>query len=428
MQIKRSDLVLRPDCRRVILKSFVISDINRVKKIVRRITTLDKAEVAVQLNIIKTEFSARHPDLIGFFKTRFNQIRPLVEPELKFSEDQRLLIGAYFSHEYAIESAALFNPSIVWHPDQTNLNPGERRFILSLRATGEGHISSITFRTGTFDLSNNIRLDDPGDFIMLPTVREKRTDEDTRKRHNKSARPVNELFFDKRFDLSERVIFPLTESESNGIEDARFVEFRTDDLPLYYATYTAYDGKTIRPRLIETKDFLTFRIYDLEGPAIRNKGLALFPQKINGQYAMLSRQDNENNLIMFSDNLFTWSKTEILQEPVFPWEFIQLGNCGSPLKTEAGWLVLSHGVGAMRKYTIGAFLLDLNDPRKLIGRSSRPLISPNEKEREGYVPNVVYSCGAIIHQEQLIIPYAMSDSACTFASVSLAEILNDLSR
>jgi predicted GH43/DUF377 family glycosyl hydrolase len=224
--------------------------------------------------------------------------------------------------------------------------------------------------------------------------------------------------------LSERVLFPVTPSQRNGIEDARFVLFQNEDgKRVYYATYTAYDGKLVLPQFLETPDFLNFKFITLNGSAVQNKGMALFPEKINGHYAMLGRQNHGNIYLMFSDHLHFWHKAQLLLEPKFPWEFLQMGNCGSPLKTEAGWLVLSHGVGAMRKYCIGAFLLDLNDPAKVIGRLREPLIKPNQNEREGYVPNVVYSCGSLLYNGRLILPYAMSDSATTFATVSLGDIL-----
>jgi predicted GH43/DUF377 family glycosyl hydrolase len=227
--------------------------------------------------------------------------------------------------------------------------------------------------------------------------------------------------------LSERIIFPSTPAEINGIEDARFVQFQYDDGRMtYYATYTAYDGEVILPQLLETPDFLHFEIHTLNGPAVQNKGMALFPRKINGLYVMLSRQDNENIFLMYSDQIHFWYAKEVLLKPTYPWEFVQLGNCGSPIETEAGWLVLSHGVGPMRKYAIGAFLLDLRDPSQVIGRLREPLLSPNEDEREGYVPNVVYSCGGLIHGRELIIPYAISDYATTFATVSLDELLTEL--
>jgi predicted GH43/DUF377 family glycosyl hydrolase len=233
-----------------------------------------------------------------------------------------------------------------------------------------------------------------------------------------------EVHFPPDSRLSERVLFPVTPSQSNGIEDARFVLFQDDDgSRTYYATYTAYDGKFVLPQFIETPDFLHFKFITLNGRAVQNKGMALFPRKINGRYAMLGRQDQENLYLMFSDDLHFWNTAQPLLQPAFPWEFIQLGNCGSPIETEAGWLVLSHGVGAMRKYCIGAFLLDRHDPAKVIGRLREPLIKPDENEREGYVPNVVYSCGSLVFERQLIVPYAMSDYATTFATLPLDEVL-----
>jgi predicted GH43/DUF377 family glycosyl hydrolase len=387
------------------------------------------------------------------------------------------LLGAYFSHEYSLEASALFNPSIVPHPDQSDLPRGSLRFILSLRATGEGHISSITFRTGFLDKHCTITINPPtryclepaqvpnasyekslfdrklhelglaGDFSrqalqglrdsftmeelrtsILGTVKQLRArDQETQAAARKIlmlAQSNYEVQFAPDSRLSERVLFPTTPSQSNGIEDARFVLFHNEDgTRTYYATYTAYDGKLILPQFIETPDFLHFKFITLNGPAVQNKGMALFPRKINGRYAMLGRQDSENLYIMFSDHLHFWHATQPLLKPKFPWEFIQLGNCGSPIETAAGWLVLSHGVGPMRKYCIGAFLLDRDDPAKVIGRLREPLIKPNENEREGYVPNVVYSCGSLLHGRQLIIPYAMSDYATTFATLSLNDVL-----
>jgi predicted GH43/DUF377 family glycosyl hydrolase len=393
------------------------------------------------------------------------------------SEERQLLLGAYFSHEYSLEAAALFNPSIVPHPDQSDLPAGALRFILSLRATGEGHISSITFRTGVLSPRGKISINTPtryclepeqvpnasyerslfelklqelglvGDFsrqvlqevgnsFTLDELRASlgRTAKQFRARSQESAAAARKIMtlaqsnYEVQFALdsrvSERVLFPTTPSQSNGIEDARFVRFQHDDgAHTYYATYTAYDGKMILPQFIETQDFLHFKFITLNGPAVQNKGMALFPRKINGRYAMLSRQDYENIYIMFSDHLHFWHATQLLLKPAFSWEFIQMGNCGSPIETDAGWLVLSHGVGPMRKYCLGAFLLDRDDPTKVIGRLREPLIKPNENEREGYVPNVVYSCGSLLHGGRLVIPYAMSDYATTFATLSLDEVL-----
>jgi predicted GH43/DUF377 family glycosyl hydrolase len=369
---------------------------------------------------------------------------------------------------------------MVWHPDQSDLPEGSRRFILSLRATGEGHISSITFRSGVIDKENKINIDTPSRYVatsenITNSVYEKKlferklieldlindfannvlssledifsiTDLENcitilmRPFRNKggenelTAKGIlslavsnYEIQYNPDQRLSERIIFPHSPSEINGIEDARFVEFTDEDgQRIYYATYSAYDGKVVFPQLLETKDFLHFKMSTLNGPEVKNKGMALFPRKINGLYAMISRQDNENIFLMYSDLLHFWYTKQLILKPTYPWEFVQLGNCGSPIETEAGWLVLSHGVGAMREYSIGAFLLDKNDPSIVIGRLDEPLLTTNGKEREGYVPNVVYSCGSAIHGDELIIPYAMSDHASSIAKVSISELLQKL--
>ena len=377
-----------------------------------------------------------------------------------------------------MESEALFKPCMIPHPDQTGLEPGALRFILSLRATGEGHISSIVFRTGIVHPDLRIEVFTPTGFLSEPRqipnpeyekelFRRKLaelglTGEFTRRVMNRLgeafaleelrtalkaeqfrlpdgmspedqnasqgvwmlARSNYEVQFDPGQEISERVIFPVTPSQRNGIEDARFVCFRNDDgTQVYYATFTAFDGRLVVPELVETSDFLNFRFITLNGPAAENKGMAIFPRKIGGLYAMLSRQDNENIYIMFSDNVHFWNERKVLLKPRFPWELVQLGNCGSPIETDAGWLVLSHGVGPMREYCLGAFLLDREDPCKVIGRLPEPLLKPNESEREGYVPNVVYTCGALLLNGQLIIPYGLADHASGFATVPLAEVL-----
>jgi predicted GH43/DUF377 family glycosyl hydrolase len=389
------------------------------------------------------------------------------------------LIGSYFLTEYSLESAALFNPSIVPHPDQTGLPSEALRFVLSLRATGEGHVSSITFRTGIIHPDHRIEVLTPTGFLTEPRqipnpLYEKAlfvrklselglTQDFTRRIMNRLghsfaleelraslqaeqfrlpdgmtqedqdqaqgiwmlARSNYEVQFQPDQPLSDRILFPATPSQRNGMEDARFVRFRNEDGTYrYYATFTAYDGKVVMPELVETSDFLRFRFITLNGPAAQNKGMALFPRKINGLYAMLSRQDNENIHLMFSDNVHFWNEHTVLLKPVFPWELVQLGNCGSPIETDAGWLVLSHGVGPMRKYCIGAFLLDRDDPSKVIGRLREPLLKPNQNERAGYVPNVVYTCGALLHNGELIIPYGLADHATGFATVPLAEVLD----
>jgi predicted GH43/DUF377 family glycosyl hydrolase len=438
---------------------------------------LPEAEVSELWAQVRTEFGDRHAKILDFLKGRFAQVRPFIGSKKPISEERGLLLGAYFSHEYSLEAAALFNPSIVPHPDQSDLPAGSLRFVLSLRATGEGHISSITFRTGFLDSKNNITINAPTRYCLEPEQvpnasydkniferklhelglaceftrevvralgstftweelndRVSRAEEAGGRRSQEpkaTARKIlalaqsnYEVQFPPDSRLSERVLFPATPSQRNGIEDARFVQFQNEDgTKTYYATYTAYDGKMILPQFIETPDFRHFKFITLNGRGVQNKGMALFPRKIKGQYAMLSRQDYENIYVMFSDHLHFWQTAQVILKPKFPWEFIQLGNCGSPIETEAGWLVISHGVGPMRKYSIGAFLLDRDDPTKLVGRLREPLITPNENEREGYVPNVVYSCGSLLHDGQLILPYAMSDSATTFATLPLNEVL-----
>lgn len=480
MKAIRTGIVIEPDYRRVLYRPFTIMNEERIIKIVGRILTLSEEEVKKELTQLMSEFEERHQRLRNFFLNRFEQMKKHLLTDQALSDERKLLIGAYFTQEYSLESAALFNPSMVWHPDQSDLHEGSRRFILSLRATGEGHISSITFRTGIIDKDNKITIVTPTRYVttsenitnpvyekvlfekklielyllndfaktILDSLEDNFTITDlediikilTRPYRNKpnendlTAKGILSLALsnyqiqyspDQR--LSERVIFPHSPSEINGIEDARFVEFINDDgQHTYYATYTAYDGKVIFPQLLETKDFLNFKISTLNGPEVKNKGMALFPKKINGHYAMISRQDNENIFLMYSDHLHFWYTKQIILKPTYPWEFVQLGNCGSPIETEAGWLVLSHGVGAMREYSIGAFLLDKNDPSIVIGRLEEPLLTPNENEREGYVPNVVYSCGGVVHGDELIIPYAMSDHASSIAKVSVTELLNKL--
>ncbi len=480
MKAKRTDIIIKPDYKRVLYRPFELHQEQRFVKIIARIMSLSEAEVKREIDDVMTEFHYRHPNLIDFFLKRFEQVRHHLLTDQPLSENRKLLIGAYFTQEYSLESAALFNPCMVWHPDQSGLDEDSRRFIISLRATGEGHISSITFRSGVIDANNHSRLDKPSRFVTTPelianpsyekalfekklfelgldnkfsarifsslddcftlndlqenisyALRQYRSRngeiETTAKGMLSLAQSNYEVKFSPDQSLTERIIFPNTPAEVNGIEDARFVQFFDEDRGIiYYATYTAYNGKVFLTHLLETTDFLHFKISTLNGSAVQNKGLALFPRKISGNYAMLSRQDNENIYIMFSDHIHFWHTKQILLKPTFPWEFVQLGNCGSPIETEAGWIVLSHGVGPMRKYAISAFLLDLNDPTKVIGRLKEPLISPNEKEREGYVPNVVYSCGGLIHGRELIIPYAMSDYASSFATVNLDELLNEL--
>ncbi|HWR54663.1 MAG TPA: glycoside hydrolase family 130 protein [Bryobacteraceae bacterium] len=439
---------------------------------------LPEDRVGRLLDDVSAEFSQRHQQIRNLFLQRFEQVRESLATVADISEQRRLLIGSYFLAEYSLESAALFNPSIVPHPDQAGLPSGALRFILSLRATGEGHISSITFRTGIIHPDQRIQLSPATGFLTEPRqipnplyekalfgrklselgltgaftcrlmnnlgesfavedlraglqAEQSRTpdrmtqeDQDAAQGIWMLARSNYEVQFQPEQELSQRILFPATPSQRNGIEDARFVRFRNDDgAHIYYATFTAFDGSVVVPELVETSDFLNFRFITLNGPAAENKGMAIFPRKIGGRYAMLSRQDNENIYLMFSDNVHFWNERSVLLKPAFPWELVQLGNCGSPIETHAGWLVLSHGVGPMRQYCIGAFLLDRDDPSKVIGRLHEPLLKPNQDEREGYVPNVVYTCGALVHNGELIIPYGLADHATGFATIALAEVL-----
>ena len=417
MKVARTKIVIKPDNKRVILRPFEMKT-ERIDKVVARILRLSNREALRELKTIYKNFNGRHRETKLFYLDRYEQIKKYLTNDEQINEDRRSLIGAYFTNEYSVEAAALFNPSIVWSCDQTELTKGSRRFILSLRAVGEGHISSIIFTTGIINENNIVNLEERSDFVTNP------------QKINDNLLGNNDLYeieYSWDIPLSERIIFPHSPTESNGIEDARFVEFYDDyGERIFYATYTAYDGKTIYPQILETKDFLYFKISSLKGREVKNKGMALFPRKINGNYAMLSRQDNENIYLMYSDQLYSWNNKELIIEPEYSWEFIQLGNCGSPIETDAGWLVISHSVGPMRQYTIGALLLDKDNPSKMIGRLSKPLLIAGKKEREGYVPNVVYSCGAIVNNGELIIPYAMSDYACSFTKVNLKELIAEL--
>jgi len=468
---------LKPDQSRVLLRPFQPGSEEAILRIIGTVTLMSDEVVERLLSKVLGEFEYRHEQVLKHFTRRFVQMQKYIQTAVE-SPERQALIGSCFCHEYSPEAAALFNPSIVIHPDQAQLAKGAFRFVLSLRATGEGHISSITFRTGIISAQNRITLSPPVPFVEEPQpIRNAPYERDLFARklseaglHNNFCRRViaqlpqyfvldelravldaerrnmsqvdamadraaqgvlllAESNFEVQFDadsrLSQRILFPSVPSQSNGIEDARFVCFKDDDGKCtYYATYTAYDGKITMPQLLETSDFLHFKFITLNGPAVQNKGMALFPRKIKGKYAMLSRQDDQNILLMYSDNIHFWQTPEVVLRPQFPWELIKIGTCGSPIETDAGWLVLSHGVGPMRKYSLGAFLLDIDDPSKVLGRLSEPLLVPNESEREGYVPNVVYTCGAIVHNQELIIPYAMSDYATSFASLKVDDLIS----
>lgn len=471
------------DPKRVIVRFFFPGPETRAQSIIQKVINMPEEAARLSLSQSLREFSSRHRNISKIFHRHFERVSAIMNGKagnlLDLSEAKRLLIGAYFSSEYSIESAAFFNPSMVEDPDQTGLSVGQKRVIISFRATGEGHISSVVFRGGVLDANNNLQLiptgrlideaetinnfiyskdafcvklsemhaDDPVVKYVMDKLRNefdynelyRAIEETTRElKPNEAQQKIlktiiwlgdshYEIDFSLDTGISDRVIFPIGAGESNGIEDARFVKFTDDDGRVrYYATYTAYNGFTIMPKFIETKDFYKFKIMPIHGENAQNKGMALFPRRIKGKFVMLSRIDGVNNFIMFSDQINQWGEAIKLQEPTYPWEFIQVGNCGSPIETEHGWLVITHGVGTMRKYVISAMLLDLDDPTKVIGHLTEPLISPNEEEREGYVPNVVYSCGSIVNNDELVIPYAMSDTASTYATVPLKELLTSL--
>lgn len=481
VKVVRMGPLLKPDSGRVMLRPFGPGNGPRTTQLLGRLMALTEAQVDTQLQLILGEFRGRHHRLEEACLDRFTALQAGLFTDEPVSRARKLLIGAYFTQEYSVESAALFNPSMVWNPDQTGVPEGSRRFILSLRSVGEGHLSSITFRSGVIDAAARIVMDPVSPFITAPIIlpdpfydkplfhrklremghcdsfaetvlnalcekftltelRDAVTEVQAALRGRRSTEPSlekhailtlaesnYEALFDPNTPLSERIIFPHSPSELNGIEDARWVAFQEEGGAVeYFATYTAYDGRVVLPQLVLTHDFLNFKIATLNGPQVQNKGMALFPRRINGHYAMLSRQDGENIYLMLSDAMHFWYARELVMKPRYPWEYVQLGNCGSPIETKDGWLVLSHGVGAMRKYSMGAFLLDLEDPTKVIGRLREPLLAPDTSEREGYVPNVLYSCGGQIHGENLVIPYAMSDWASGFALVNLQELLDAL--
>lgn len=421
--LNRQALYLRPDPARVVVRPFKPAteprdlnptDKSRANHIVDRVLALDPAAAASLLEEVLENFQGRHRNLIEQFEERATEMEEAFVPHTSFTMDQRRLVGAYFLHEYSFEAAALFNPSIVAHPDQTGAPEGGVRFILSLRAVGEGHVSSLTFRSGSVAADGNVSIDPSVRLAAVPKVSGRKDGP-----HGEEV----ELVFRPDQHLSERVIFPVTASQSNGIEDARFVEFEGPS-KTYYATYTAYCGKAIRSELIETQDFLSFRMTPLTGAASRNKGMALFPRKLNGKYAMIGRQDNENLYLLQSEDLHTWEGGQPILRPEFPWEFVQIGNCGSPIELDEGWLLLTHGVGPVRKYSIGAVLLDKSDPSRVLARSREPLVRPEPSEREGYVPNVVYTCGAMRHGDLIILPYAVSDTFSNFATIRLSALLD----
>ncbi|TVR26339.1 MAG: hypothetical protein EA389_05975 [Ilumatobacter sp.] len=486
---RRETVRFVPDARRVITKPFVPREeefadgSTRLQVMLGRIMAMSDQVATATLHGTRELFAGRHRDLDAVFERNFGHMEGRlgeagIDPD-ELSTERRHLIGAYFTHEFSIQAAALGNPSIVPAPDQSGLAAGEVRFVMSLRAIGEGHLSSIEFRTGVIGVDAAVHVDTPSDFATTGQVTSDEHHKDLFATKLAELGMINEIearvlsrlpdrftmadldvaiaaleddgveqsisietthvmywlassnyrtSFPSSIEISERVLFPSRPAESRGMEDARFVRFVDDDGTVtYFATYTAFDGHQILPQLIETADLVEFRMSTLRGSAARNKGIAIFPRRIDGRYVALGRHDNVNNFIMMSDDVRVWPEATIIQEPERPWELMQLGNCGSPLETDAGWLVITHGVGAMRRYTLGALLLDLDDPTRVIGHLAEPLLSPAADEREGYVPNVVYSCGSMIHAGHLVLPYGYADVGTKLATIPLDELLDRLS-
>ncbi|MFQ5590763.1 MAG: glycoside hydrolase family 130 protein, partial [Phycisphaerae bacterium] len=442
---------------------------------------LSDLHVSDLLATLLRDYGTRHRDIEEVLDRHYRHVSDKLNGQPQLSRERRLLIGAYFTMEYSLESVALFNPSLVLHPDQSGVGPGEARFVMSVRACGEGHISSIEFRGGVILRDGTVRMDPVSRFAVTErpvedklyntarffrkliemgaynplangvlnnlddefTIDELRRAIDAlqpetgyRETYQELAQNMMwlahsnyHLHFSADTELCERVIFPVNENESRGIEDARFVRFTDDDgSTIYYATYTAYNGLRTLPQFLETADFRHFKIYALNGKCVQNKGMALFPRRIGGWYYMISRLDGENMYLLQSDDIHFWNQSRKVRAPVQPWEFIQIGNCGSPIETEQGWLLLTHGVGPLRQYWLGALLLDLEDPARVIGHLDEPMLVPTDEERDGYVPNVVYSCGSMLHQDRLFIPYAIADTRTCIAMVSLPELLGHLRR
>jgi len=482
VKVIRKNSLFEPDPSRIIPR-FISTSESRSLQIVKSVLAMPESEVINAINPLLRDFSTRHRNITRIFDKQVEKLSHIfehLEIDVKdLSLARKALIGSCFTLEYSIESAAFYNPSIMEDPDQSELRPDEKRVIISFRATGKGHISSIVFRSGVLDRDNNLTLEPVGKMLaeadvikqsvynkqiflekmgeaqdiendITPAViLEKSGDNftyDELKQCLEEAKQtlpsstemiINQMMWlasthyeiDFSIDsaISERVIFPISSAEKKGIEDARFVKFTDDNGEVtYYASITANDGTTIIPKLIKTTDFYHFNVLPMYGEIVRNKGMALFPRKINGKYAMLCRPDGVNNFISYSDNINIWREAKLIQEPKYPWELLKIGNAGSPIETEDGWLVITFAVGPMKKGVISASLFELDNPEKEIGRLKSPLIMPNESEREGYVPNVIFSCGSIIHGEDLVIPYAMSDHSSTYATVNLKELLNEL--
>ncbi len=477
--VERLPVRFGADSRMLITRPFFPGGADRARNVIQRVLSLSEEQVQRVLAEVLASFKHRHRAIEDVFDEHFRMAAALVDHAAlaarSLSQARQRLLGSYFTMEYSLASAALFNPSIVPHPNQNKVPAGGQRFILSLRATGEGHLSSIVFRTGIIHADYSVTMDPPPTHsyrmrkvldrqydkpLFSRKLREMHVDEGVTRQvmdllpdnfsYQEMERALTQfrradgtvqpeealegirwlarenylLEIPQDMHISQLVIFPQNDSESRGIEDLRMVAFREDDgTTTYYGTYTAFDGYRILPQMLATTDLKHLHIHTLNGKCVQNKGMALFPRRVHGHYCMCGRMDGENLYLMYSDNVDFWETAERLRTPVHPWEFMQLGNCGSPLETPEGWLLLTHGVGPLRRYCIGATLLDLNDPLRVLGYLNEPLLMPTEEEREGYVPNVVYTCGAMLHGDFVFIPYAMSDAATGFALVSLPRLL-----
>ena len=415
-------LRLKADAGRVVIRPFHLAwqgtkdNPGRAHRLVDSVLAFDADETERQLTHVMRDFESRHWQARNVFLRRFKEICALLELDLDdISDKRKQLVGAFFCHEYAYAAAALMNPSIVLHPDQSGLDEKTVRIVLSLRAVGEGHISSIAFREGLVSQNGAFELAPEPPFATATDA----PDIDGLFEDG----PVT-VYRDENCNLSGTVIFPITPAQANGLEDLRMTQFTHDDgRTEYIGTYTAYSGRDIRSEFMRTRDFRSFDLIGIEGDAARNKGMALFPRKIGGKYMMVGRQDGKNLFLLSSDDLGKWDGGELLMKPEYPWELIQIGNCGPPIEIDEGWLLLTHGVGAMRQYSIGAVLLDRDDPSKIIGRTREPILRAENDDRNGYVPNVVYTCGGLKVGDQLFMPYGISDSSVGFAFLSISMLL-----
>lgn len=417
------DTRLHADPTRVVLRPFYLgwqstaAPVDRAARLIEDVAALSEAQVEAEYDRVMLDFAERHWQTEMVFEERYAEVEARhCLHDSGFSTARQRLIGAYFCHEYTYAAAALMNPSIVPHPDQSGMSGGACRFVMSLRAVGEGHISSIAFREGILEADGSFQLWPQSHFATAAVI-----DDATKTGvDGKVAVHAN-----SESTLSNLVIFPITEQQRGGLEDLRLVRFAHPDGSFeWIGTYTAYSGSAIRSELLRTTDFRKFVLEPVRGHAGRNKGMALFPQMVGGGYAMIGRQDGKNLFLLRSDRIDTWDDDGcLLMEPAYPWEFIQIGNCGSPMLTEAGWLMLTHGVGAMRKYALGCVLLDRDDPGRVIARCREPVLTAEDADRSGYVPNVVYTCGALMMGQHILIPYGISDSAVGFASTTVADLL-----